>query len=747
MAATCLRVLDTEGASDAALLEAAELLQNWAVAPAELQASVPDAEWFGHVLQLIQQYQQTASSGAGAGSSAGSKAKTKRGGSKAKTKRGAGSVTTSRKAAPGLERSVMEWLDSSLDAVLLSEERGIAMDVVMRMRAIADASVRASSVDVVEWRELHTSPMSHTVFAEVLRKCEARTGPQLLPIMAPGPNGLACHPSTEPWAQDGAARAALSRMATDALPPETSPVRKWPALELVTSSNDAVVAAAASRHEEESSDLALFVRELGGVCEGWEELATEARGLAKQCVQPFGDKWQSMLDSFKEDAQLVKQKYDGNKRASKAAQEVRKLELADVMFRQYEEELKQFGTRWLGLFRTSMEDKVGDLLREDAGWLVDRMEGALERVGTEAKEGESPVIPRIRGATITTLKSWKAASKLIRDQWSAALGALEDSLMEDDGEFEDARDDDQPNPDEEDEEDGGGGSAGFIPTGVRLKWEAATAESWDAKCALLDDKDFRRRLRKAESKASACMRAALQLLESLVGVPCGSGGGGSANSAAEDQQMKGPVDQALVTSRKRGSLVSFGAMAVLTTAAGLAISLDNGVKGQNSVETTMAEAQAPYREGVVWALEAMDDCIRRSLLRTAADVAHTAPPPPEDGSDQIAGEGETFERIEMGVSLAAEKAAQEAAEEKKRREAEKKKKKTAAKNQKRDAERAAQAEAKAKLEAEKRAQAEAERQVRNPVPMVCKYTQDIHVHLPLLPFCNCAILGGISAQG
>ena len=40
------------------------------------------------------------------------------------------------------------------------------------------------------------------------------------------------------------------------------------------------------------------------------------------------------------------------------------------------------------------------------------------------------------------------------------------------------------------------------------------------------------------------------------------------------------------------------------------------------------------------------------------------------GSDQLAGEGETFERIEMGVNPAAQKAAQEAAEEKKRREAE-----------------------------------------------------------------------------
>ena len=583
--------------------------------------------------------------------------------------------------------------------------------------------------------------MPQIVFSEILRECEARSGPQLLPIMAPGPNGLACHPSTEPWGQDGAARAALLRMAADVLPVETSPVRQWTSLALATSANDAVVAAAAARHEEESSELALFVRELSGVCEGWEELAAEARGLAKQCVQPFGDKWQSLLDSFKDDAQLVKQKYDGNKRASKAAQEARKLELADVMFRQYEEELKQFGTRWLGLFRTSMEDKAGDLLREDAAWLVDRMEGALERVGTEKREGESPVIPRVRGATITTLTSWKAASKLIRDQWSAALEALEDSVVTESDDFADAHDGEEPEPTAEEEEESGG-SSGFVPAGVRLKWEAATADGWDAKCALLDDKDFRRRLRKAESKASACMRAALQLLESLVGVPCGSGGGGS--NVGEDQQMKGPIDQALATSRKRGSLVSLGAMAVLATATGLATSLDNVVtapNGQHAVETTIAEAQAPYRDGVVWALEAMDDCIRRSLLHTAANVARIAPAAPA-GSDQVVGEGETFERIEIGVGPAAERAAHEAAEEKKRREAEKKKKKTAAKNQKRDAERAAQAEAKAKLEAEQRAQEEAERKVRSKSPLFVR----IQVSLTTL-FCLCALADGSSTQG
>ena len=51
-AATCVRVLDSssDGASDGPLHEAAERLQSWAVAPSELESSVPDGEWFQHVL-------------------------------------------------------------------------------------------------------------------------------------------------------------------------------------------------------------------------------------------------------------------------------------------------------------------------------------------------------------------------------------------------------------------------------------------------------------------------------------------------------------------------------------------------------------------------------------------------------------------------------------------------------------------------------------------------------------------------
>ena len=718
-AAACVRVLEEAHGDDhlmqGPLLDAAEMLQQWAVDPAQLACSVADEEWFQHVLQLVQQHQQQSGAAEAGASSGGGGSKAKAKGKGGKPKRGAGSAAKKLASGGGSGgRSVMEWLDTSLDTVLLSEERGIAMDVVVRMRAVADASVRTSSADVVEWRELHSSPMPPTVFSELLRQCEARSGPQLLPFMAPGPNGLACHPSTFPWAEGGLARGALARMASDSLPPGLVKERQWPVLQQATSANVAVVTAAIGRHEEESSELALFVRELGGVCEGWEELAAEARELSKQRVQPFGDKWQSMLDSFKEDSQLAKQKYDGNKRASKAAQEVRKLELADIMFKQYEEELKQFGMRWVGLFRSSLEEKVGGLLREDAAWLVDRIEGALERVGTQAAAAEDPVIARVRGATVTTLKSWKAASKVIFNQWSSGLEALEESLDDkDNDEFADARDGDSDEAEgEAGEEDTAADS--FIPTGLKLKWEAASAEGWEAKCGLLDDKDFRRRLRKAESKASACMRAALQLLESLLGVPCGSG------SASESSvRALGP---ALTTSRKRGSLVSLGGMTVLATAAGLVVSLESTVtpammkakgvtnarKGGNSFATTVAETEQPYQDGVVWALDAMDDCIRRSLLSAAQEAAKTAPPPTgerdeEDGPPSL-------DTVEVGLSVAAAKAEAEATEEKRRREAEKKKKATAKKNQKRDADKAAQAETKAKQEAERREQAEVERQ-------------------------------------
>ena len=68
---------------------------------------------------------------------------------------------------------------------------------------------------------------------------------------------------------------------------------------------------------------------------------------------------------------------------------------------------------------------------------------------------------------------------------------------------------------------------GAMPVGIRLKWEAASAGGWDAKLALIEDKEWRRRLRKVESKAAAPARAALLYLESLLGLPCGGGGGGS----------------------------------------------------------------------------------------------------------------------------------------------------------------------------------------------------------------------------
>ena len=70
-----------------------------------------------------------------------------------------------------------------------------------------------------------------------------------------------------------------------------------------------------------------------------------------------------------------------------------------------------------------------------------------------------------------------------------------------------------------------------MPVGIRLKWEAASAGGWEAKLALIEDKEWRRRLRKVESKAAAQPRAALLYLESLLGLPCGGGGGGGGGKA------------------------------------------------------------------------------------------------------------------------------------------------------------------------------------------------------------------------
>ena len=291
-AATCLRLLDDagKGVEDPQLQSAVAQLQSWAVAQPELGAAVSDGEWLQHVFQLVQQHQQQGGGGSGgAGGGGGGKAEKGAGGKRGKGRKGGkGGASSARKPADGGgTRSVLDWLDTTLDSVLLSEKSGIAPDGVVRMRAIADGSVRTSSADAAEFREIHSAPMPAAVFAMQLRACEQTTGcVHLLPTMAPGPDGLAPHPMTEPWAEAGAARAALSHLAANGDPPPP-PAHDWPPLSEATSAGVAVVDAATARHATASAALAQFVGELREGAGRWEDLATEARGLSKSPCAPL----------------------------------------------------------------------------------------------------------------------------------------------------------------------------------------------------------------------------------------------------------------------------------------------------------------------------------------------------------------------------------------------------------------------------------------------------------------------------
>ncbi len=110
---------------------------------------------------------------------------------------------------------------------------------------------------------------------------------------------------------------------------------------------------------------------------------------------PFGEKWESLLASFKDDASLGKQKYDGGKRAAKAAQEARKLEKADAMFVTYCAELEDFAPRWLSLFRVlhagvarpesvavERHSAIGDVERTDAVSVTGYISSSIEAVDT-----------------------------------------------------------------------------------------------------------------------------------------------------------------------------------------------------------------------------------------------------------------------------------------------------------------------------------------------------------------------------
>ena len=76
---------------------------------------------------------------------------------------------------------------------------------------------------------------------------------------------------------------------------------------------------------------ACSVVELGGVCSVWETVAKEARGLGKQTIRPFPERWNTLLsEAAAADREAGRLKYDGHKRAAREAQGKRKADLGSV---------------------------------------------------------------------------------------------------------------------------------------------------------------------------------------------------------------------------------------------------------------------------------------------------------------------------------------------------------------------------------------------------------------------------------
>jgi hypothetical protein len=154
-----------------------------------------------------------------------------------------------------------------------------------------------------------------------------------------------------------AAAGAKGRPASLTLAARAAAAGGWSSLEEACAAQAAAVGTAAARHGTESEQvrtrlslartlcsqatrvtthnnrfwlgqLAELVQELGGMCGVWETVGKDARSLAKQALRPWSERWSQMLvDAASEDRSASRQKYDGHKRAARAAQGQRKVEM------------------------------------------------------------------------------------------------------------------------------------------------------------------------------------------------------------------------------------------------------------------------------------------------------------------------------------------------------------------------------------------------------------------------------------
>jgi hypothetical protein len=274
---------------------------------------------------------------------------------------------------------------------------------LLQTRAIVDKSSRLSADDVAEWREDVSAPACPQAFDTVLSAVQSGYGGRLL-LAAIAPADVQQGDGSDPAAflfgcpqtDGGNAQpyAVLSQLAVSgdaaAGPALSRRDDGWPGLGPVVERQNAVVELAAARQQKKGTEQKRFTEKLSKMAVGWDVLALEARGLLKEDpLMPFAERWPLIMQAAAAESK-VKTEYDPSagkgKRAQKAALELKKLAAADRMFEDYCADIRHFGVRWMGLLRSTLEDKVAKALHDHTGWLKEEFGAAVGRLGQAVKD-------------------------------------------------------------------------------------------------------------------------------------------------------------------------------------------------------------------------------------------------------------------------------------------------------------------------------------------------------------------------
>jgi hypothetical protein len=208
---------------------------------------------------------------------------------------------------------------------------------------------------------------------------------------------------------------------------------------------------------------------------------------------------------------------------------------------------------------------------------------------------EVDIVRRVYASARPALRNWELAGPELAQAWREALEALETILI-----------DDATKPDDATSQASGPGAEALGPV-LLQRWQGATAEGWEAKCRVADDKDFRRQLRRAETKALSAQTSSLRLLESFLGFGCGSAShqDPEAERLVADCRREtglGPrqCDPAALT-----TLLHTAALAGLSWSAAGAAELEQPVALPEGA-LALSEARGPYVDALARAADAME---------------------------------------------------------------------------------------------------------------------------------------------